>query len=168
MEIVDVVDENGKVLKQVTKEYAHKKGLLHKTVISEIINSKGEFILIKQSADRQDPGKYVSPIGGHVSAGETDEDALKREAQEEVGIANFTFKRIGQDIYERKVLGRHENHYYIVYEIYTDQSLTLGPEAISYKAFSKDALKKALVGAAQEFGHPFHFLVNKFYKGALV
>ena len=38
-EMVDVVNEDGGVLESVLKSDAHKRGLLHKTVISEVIDS---------------------------------------------------------------------------------------------------------------------------------
>lgn len=109
-EIVDVVDEEGKVLYQVDKKIAHQKGLLHKTVITEVINPKGKFLLIKPYNHKQDAGQYVSPVGGHVTAGETYEEALKREIKEEIGIDHSTFKFKGKAIFNRHVLGRHENH----------------------------------------------------------
>ena len=86
IELVDVVDEQGTVLKIVLKQEAHRQGLLHKTVISEVIDSSGRWLLVKQSGERQDAGQFVSPVGGHVQAGETEVQALKREAEEEVGL----------------------------------------------------------------------------------
>ena len=94
-EIVDIVNKENKVLYRVSKKEAHEKGLLHVCVVSEIKDSAGNWILVKQSAKRQDAGQYVSPIGGHVSAGETPEEALKREAFEEVGLNNIKFQFIG-------------------------------------------------------------------------
>ena len=67
-EIVDVVDGKDRVLYQTSKQDAHDKGLLHRTVISEIRDSKGNWILVRQAKDRQDAGQYVSPVGGHVRA----------------------------------------------------------------------------------------------------
>ncbi len=88
-EIVDVVNENNKVLYQITKTEAHQKGLLHRTVIAEIKDTKGRWTLVKQASDRQDAGQYVSPVGGHARAGETEEETLKRGAFEEAGLKNF-------------------------------------------------------------------------------
>src|SRR3989344_4262031 len=100
-EKVDIVDKNLKVLSHTTKKDAHEKGLLHKTVIAEVTDSKGRFLLVKQASDRQDAGQYVSPVGGHFRSGESDEDALKREAFEELGIKNFEFEYLGKVIFNR-------------------------------------------------------------------
>lgn len=78
-EQVDIVDENNTVLYQTSKQEAHEKGLLHQCVIAEVVNKNGEMLLVKQSVTKQEPGKYVSPMGGHVRSGETLDDALKRE-----------------------------------------------------------------------------------------
>lgn len=163
MEMVDVVDEQLNVLSTVSKQEAHEKGLLHKTVIAEIINSRGEMVLVQQSSQKQDAGQYVSPVGGHVTAGESDEEALQREAMEECGLHDFTYTFKGKAIYNREVIGRKENHYFLVYEIHSDEPLVLNEESISYKAFSKEELKKILHETPEQFGGAFHFVVDTFY-----
>ena len=120
-ELVDIVNENGDILYVAQKREAHEKGLLHKTVIAEIIDSKGRWLLTKPSKGRQDAAQYVSPIGGHVTSGEEDVQALKREAEEEMGLTgDFKYEFVGRKIFDRQVIGRHENHFFIVYKIYSD------------------------------------------------
>lgn len=167
IESVDVVDNNDNVLYQVTKQQAHQKGLLHRTVISEIRDSQGNWILMKQASDRQDAGKYVSPVGGHVRAGETEDEALIREALEEAGLEDFTFKLIGKVIFNRFVIGRQENHYFILYEIYSDKKIILNHESESYRVFSEEELKEELDKNPGIFGEAFHFVVKTFYSGLL-
>ncbi len=161
--MVDVVDEKMNILYQTSKKEAHEKGLLHKVVICEIINSKGEIMLIRPYSHKQDAGQYVSPVGGHVTAGEKDEEALKREVAEEIGISDFSFKLIGKAIFNREVLGRKENHFFIVYEGYTDKLPVLGDEAQSYKYFSKEELKSSLKAKPADFGDAYYFVLNNFY-----
>ncbi len=163
MELVDIVDKDLNIIDTVPKQEAHEKGLLHKTVIAEIINSKGEMILIQQNTHKQDAGRWVSPVGGHVTAGESDEDALKRETLEECGISDFTFSLKGKAIYNRDVNGKQENHYFIVYELYSDASLTLNEESMNYQAFSKENLLRLLKENHNQFGEAFHFVVHTFY-----
>ena len=160
IEYVDVVDENGSVISSVSKDDAHKKGLLHMTVISEVINSKGEWLLVKQANDRQDAGQYVSPIGGHVKSGESLEDALMREAMEEVGLKDFKFEYVRKGIFNREVLGRKENHYFIMYKIFPDEEPTLNNESISCERFTIDRIKKEVMESPQKFGATFHFVWN--------
>jgi len=167
MEMVDVVDKNLNILYQISKAEAHEKGLLHKCVIAEVVNSKDQLMLIKPYSYKQDPGQYVSPVGGHVTADEADEEALKREVKEEIGMSNFTYKLKGKAIFNRHVLGRHENHYFIVYEIFTDEKPQLGDEAESYKFFTNADLKKEIKNNRNNFGDSYFFVVNNFYKNLL-
>lgn len=162
-ELVDIVDENDQVLYQTTKGKAHIEGLLHRCVIGLVINSNGEHVLVKQTPDRQDAGQYVSPVGGHVQAGENTDDALKRETEEEIGLKDISFKCIGKKIFSREVIGRKENHFFIVYEIYSDEEYTLGPEAESYKAFSPEELRHLLKTSPQLFGNSYLFQLKMFY-----
>jgi isopentenyl-diphosphate delta-isomerase len=162
-EEVDVVDENDQVLYSTTKSDAHKKGLLHRTVIAEVRDSKGHWIMVEQASDRQDAGQLVSPVGGHVKAGETEEEALGREALEEIGIKDFDYELVGKVIYRRTVLGRDENHYFILYEIHSDHKLTPGVEAVGFTTFTEDELKQAIKDTPDRFGAAFYPLVDKFY-----
>lgn len=80
MEIVDIVNSQDIVIGQSSKDECHQQGMLHRTIIAELIDSQGNWILVEQASDRQDAGQYVSPVGGHIRAGETELAALKREA----------------------------------------------------------------------------------------
>lgn len=163
MEMVDIIDQNNSVISQVSKIEAHQKGLLHRCIIAEVIDSQGNWILVRQASDRQDAGQYVSPVGGHVQAGESEEDALKRETFEELGITAFTFKRVGQAVFNRQVIGRKENHLFILYEVYSDQSPTLNHESVGYERFSFEQLKKEYKENPSKFGDAFHFVFERFY-----
>lgn len=168
MEQVDIVNEQDVVVDTVSKQEAHEKGLLHRTVIAEIINSKGEWTLVQQSSDRQDAGQFVSPVGGHVEAGETEDEAIKREANEEFGLVDFEFKLIGKKIFYREVKGRKENHYFVLYEIFSDQEPVLNEESVGFQRFSKVQLAKELKETPEKFGNAFHFVISTFYPDLLI
>jgi isopentenyl-diphosphate Delta-isomerase len=160
-ELVDIVDESGNFIEVITKQEAHKKGLLHKTVIGQVINSKGLWLLARQAKDRQDAGQYVAPVGGHVTAGETEIDALKREANEEIGFKeNFKYEFISKGIFNRYVLGRQENHFFVIYKIFSDEEPIPGPEDDGYRYFTEKELKKELKENPKLFGDAFHFGVK--------
>lgn len=133
MEIVDIVDKNNRVIGKMSKKKAHKIGALHRTVIAALENSKGELILIRQASDKQDAGQLVNPVGGHVRAGESAIEALRREAKEEIGISGFKFKYLGEKIFNRKVIGRKENHFFMVYKIFSDKKLKHNHEGIGFE-----------------------------------
>lgn len=163
-ELVDIVDDELNVLHQATKLKAHSEGLLHKTVIAGVRNSKGQLILVKQASDRQDAGQFVSPVGGHVRVGESEEEALKREALEEIGLDEIEFRFLGQAIYNREVIGRKENHYFIYYEILTDENLKLGAESECFEHFSLEQIEKELEIYPAKYGAAYKFIYDSFYR----
>jgi len=164
-ELVDIIDQEGNKLKVTTKQEAHSQGLLHKTVISEVIDSQGRWLMVKQSKDRQDAGQYVSPVGGHVSAGETEIEALKREAQEEVGLTgNFKHHYIGRAVFNRHVIGRQENHLFVMYSVFSDAKPVLSNESESCKYFTREELTFELKNHPELFGDSFHFVVKNFHQ----
>lgn len=89
-----LVDEKGNVIGKTTRQHAHSQpGILHPVVHLHVFNSKGEVYLQKRPASKDiQPGKWDTSVGGHVMLGETVEQALLREAQEELGIMDFEFK----------------------------------------------------------------------------
>jgi isopentenyl-diphosphate delta-isomerase len=164
LEQVDLVTEEDKVIGNISKAEAHQKGLLHRTVIAEVINSSGLWTLVKQSSDRQDPGRFVSPIGGHVRTGETEDEALKREAAEEFGLTgDFEFHLVGKKIFDRQVNDRQENHLFILYEISSDAEPVLNEEAVDFEQFTREEIADGLRKDPQKFGAAFHFVFTSFY-----
>ena len=166
-ELVDIVDENGNFLEVASKREAHKKGLLHKIVITEVVDSKGRWLMVKQAKGKQDTG-WVSPMGGHVSAGESEDKALKRESEEELGLTgDFKYEFIGRKVFNRFVIGSQENHFFYVYIIFSDQEPTINHEIESYKYFTEEELKKGLKENPEMFGGALHFVVKNFFLNLL-
>ncbi len=161
-ELIDIVDEVNNVLYAGSKFEAHEKGLLHRTVIGELRTSDGRICLVRQTPDRQDAGQFVTPIGGHVQSGETEEEALIREAQEEIGVSDIKYKLLGRKIYNREVLGRKENHYYVVFQVIYDGELKLGSEADAFEYFTLEQLKIEMEYNPAKFGDSFKFVYQNF------
>ena len=162
-EQLDIINEQNEVIGTIGKSVAHKDGILHRIAIGELINDKGEYCLVQQAADRQDPGQYVSPIGGHVGAGESADDALIRECQEECGFTPENFKYIGSTIYSREVIGRKENHLFLVYQIPFSGNPMLNHESVGYKWFSIADIQQALKTSPGTFGAAWHHVFKNIF-----
>jgi len=162
-EQVDIVDEINNIQFQTSKYESHKKGLLHRVVIGAVHTSDGRICLIKQASDRQDAGQYVCPVGGHVSAGESEESALLREALEEIGTNEFKFKLLGRAVFNREVISRKENHYFNVFRIIYDGELVLNEESVDYEYFTPEQLDQELINQPQKFGDAFKFVYENFF-----
>lgn len=91
-EWVPLVDEQGKVTGQAPRSQVHNGSkLLHPVVHLHVLNRNGSILLQKRPMNKQiQPGKWDTAVGGHISAGETLEAALKKEASEEIGLKDFS------------------------------------------------------------------------------
>ena len=93
-EWVPLVDEKGKVIGQAPRSEVHNGSkLLHPVVHLHVLNRNKAILLQKRPITKDiQPGKWDTAVGGHISAGETLEQALKKEAFEEIGLVNFSAK----------------------------------------------------------------------------
>ena len=93
-EWVPIVDETGKVKGQAPRSQVHNgTKLLHPVVHLHVINRNSAILLQKRPLSKLiQPGKWDTSVGGHVTAGETLEEALKKEALEEIGLKDFSAK----------------------------------------------------------------------------
>jgi len=162
-EQLDIINEQNEVVGTIGKSISHRDGVLHRIVIGELVSSKGEYCFVKQAHDKQDPGQYVSPIGGHVGAGETADAALIRECQEECGLTPKNFKFIGSTIYNRQVIGRRENHLFLVYQIPFDGNPVLNHESVGYKWYSIADIQQALKTSPDTFGAAWHHVFKNIF-----
>jgi len=86
-EIFDIVNESDEIIGKASREEAHIKGLLHRSVLFFIIDFKGRVFVNQRSITKEFyPGHFSIVCGGHVESGEDYKDAAIREAKEEAGI----------------------------------------------------------------------------------
>ena len=103
-EIFPIVDESGTVTGAATRGECHSGSrLLHPVVHLHVFNSKGD-IFLQRRPDWKDiqPGKWDTAVGGHQDYGETPEEALRREAHEELGITDFTAEFVDKYVFDSK------------------------------------------------------------------
>lgn len=101
-EMFPIVDEQGNIVSAATRGECHNGSkLLHPVVHLHVFNGKGELYLQKRPEWKDiQPGKWDTAVGGHVDLGESVEMALKREASEELSIADFTPELLTTYVFE--------------------------------------------------------------------
>ena len=86
-QLLNLVDENDKIIGQATRNEIHKHGLLHREVHVWVYNDEGGVLLQKRSLTKDTfPGLLDASAGGHVELNQSYKEAAKKELLEETGI----------------------------------------------------------------------------------
>ncbi len=95
-EWLPLVDNEGKIKGKVPRSRVHDGSkLLHPVVHMQVIGPNNTILLQKRSPKKQIfPNTWDVAVGGHISTGETLEEALKKEASEELGLKEFSARLI--------------------------------------------------------------------------
>lgn len=99
-ELVNVYDATGLVVGLMEREEAKANGFAAGAVQLLLLNYEGRVLLQRRRSDKENGGLWDKSAGGHVQAGETFDDALVREANEELfGHAAADQVFIDDDLY---------------------------------------------------------------------
>ena len=126
-----------------------------------------QIFLQKRSLTKQiQPGKWDTAVGGHVHSGENIESALKREAEEELGLNSFKALALARYLWESDI----ESELVYMFVTRTDQPLRLNLEEIDEGKFWK--IKKIKAALAKDiltpnFEFEFAILLKQFFKEIL-
>ncbi len=87
-EYLDIVDESDNVIGKKKRSEVYTEGLRNFRVVNAfVVNSKGEIWIPRRTVNKRIfPLCLDMSMGGHVESGETYEETLKRETQEELNI----------------------------------------------------------------------------------
>lgn len=97
--ILNVIDEDGNVLREATRHEIHEKGLLNPEVHVWFYTPNSEVIFQHRAKDKDTfPDLLDATVGGHVEVGDSYEETALKESEEETGIVpnpkNLTFLRM--------------------------------------------------------------------------
>ena len=95
-ELLDVVDEQGRVVGQATRAVCHRDPRrCHRAVHVIVERTGGRLVLQKRSMTKDiQPGRWDTSVGGHVAQGEQVEAAARRELAEELGLCDMPLARL--------------------------------------------------------------------------
>lgn len=107
MEFWDIYDENKQLTGRKMKRngWCLKEGEYHLTVLGVIARPDGTFLITKRVMTKAWAPGWWEVSGGGVQAGESSEEAVRREVKEETGLDvrnaeggyAFTYKRVNPD-----------------------------------------------------------------------
>ena len=107
MEFWDIYDENKQLTgrKMKRNDWCLKEGEIHLTVLGAIARPDGTFLITKRVMTKAWAPGWWEVSGGGVQAGESSEEAVRREVKEETGLDvrnaeggyAFTYKRVHPD-----------------------------------------------------------------------
>jgi isopentenyldiphosphate isomerase len=87
-ELVDVIDDQGRVVGTVSRKEMRSRRLPHRCVYILVFNLRGElFVHLRTATKDVNPGYWDTTVGGVLSAGESFDAGARRELAEELGIA---------------------------------------------------------------------------------
>lgn len=133
-EYVDIVDEEDNVIGKATWKEMMDKSLLHRTSNVMVFSSDGKLFVHKRAKTvRLYPGMYDIKIGGSVRAGETYEQAAKRELMEEANISNVELI----EIFKLKSRRKENNVNRTVFKCVYDGKIVLDPSEVAEGKFMK-------------------------------
>jgi isopentenyldiphosphate isomerase len=102
-EPVEIVDEDGTVLRVVARRVMRERRLLHRCAYVLVLNPRGELYVHRRTRTKDVyPGFYDVTAGGVCAVGESFDDGAARELEEELGVAErpsfrFVHRYDGED-----------------------------------------------------------------------
>ena len=140
-EMLPLVDKEGNITGAASRGECHNGSmLLHPVVHLHIYNSKGELYLQKRPIWKDiQPGKWDTAVGGHIDLGEHVEQALRREAKEELGLEDFTPTALQTYIFQSEC----EKELVFPYKTVYDGPIQPSSETDGGRFWSKEELEEA-------------------------
>ncbi|TXS45757.1 NUDIX domain-containing protein [Streptomyces sp. uw30] len=143
-EILDIVDEQDRVIGRSPRGEAYAKGLRHRCVFIEARDAQGRLFVHRRTPTKLVfPSRYDMFVGGVVGAGESYDDAALREAEEELGVSglprpSYLFKFLYDD-------GAGQTWWSAVYEVRCDLPVSPQAEEVAWHDFlAEDEVQRRL------------------------
>ena len=122
MELWDIYDKDKKPTGRTMKrnDWCLKEGEYHLSVLGVIQRPDGKYLITKRAADKAWAPGWWEVSGGAAIAGETSEEAVKREILEETGLDVSKADGGYLFTYKRENPGEGDNYFVDVYKYHMD------------------------------------------------
>jgi len=160
MEYLDIINEKDEVIGTASMEEAHQQKLPHRIVHIFIFNKENKMALQLRSQYKSFcPNHWCTPVGGHVRAGETYEQAAFRECKEELGV-KLEITSTHKDIYED---GLGNKLFLTTYKAITDGPFNINPEEVQKVEFFTLEQIQSMINSGEKFHPELLFLLKKHF-----
>jgi isopentenyldiphosphate isomerase len=156
-ELLQIVDRQGRPVGAASRGLCHGNPTLIQAVVHLYVFDPEGRLYLQRRAEGKDvfPGRWDTSVGGHLSPGETPEEALEREAGEELGLSAASLagaRALESYLFECDF----ESEYVFVYRVDTgEQPVPNRQEIVEGRFFELGELER-LVGEDPEAFTP-HF-----------
>ncbi|CAN5481367.1 NUDIX hydrolase YfcD [soil metagenome] len=124
-ELVDVVDDDDRVIATVSRVEIRTHNLQHRGVSIAVLGSDGRLLVHRRAATKDVwPGMWDIAAGGVVAAGENYETAARRELAEELGIAGDNWELLGEGRFADEAVAMIGRGYLVTHDIVRDGPFT--------------------------------------------
>lgn len=167
--LVQIVDEQDRPIRGATKQEAFQKGLIRRIVRGITEDEQGRLLLHKRTPHKQpNPNLWDWLPSGHVDQGETYDEAIRRESEEELGLRDgITYIPIETYYTSRTTGDLILNNFSRVYKITVHSTAPIRldeTEATEMRWFTVKELSDLLKGNGEQFAPSVHLLFPKYYK----
>jgi len=146
-EYLDLVDENDNVIGKKKRSEVYAEHLSNFRVVNAfVVNSKGEIWIPRRTANKRIfPLCLDISMGGHVESGESYENMLKRETQEElnIDIDKIPYRLLDHLTPQKDNVSAHMNVYEIKMDETPDYNKTTLPKERIFMIRHSPFLKKS-------------------------
>jgi 16S rRNA (adenine1518-N6/adenine1519-N6)-dimethyltransferase len=160
---IQIVDEKDEPIGESDMKEAHEKGLIHRIVFIGVQDPDGRLLLQRRSKEvLVHPDTWDISAAGHVDAGESYEEAAKRELEEEIGLSGYPIEEISRFYKEVEINGRLAKRFCSSFRVKVPKGVGLKPdpeEVSDLQWFTIDEVKKAISKNPGDFASGlFHYL----------
>ncbi|WP_189077876.1 NUDIX hydrolase [Mangrovihabitans endophyticus] len=132
-EILDIVDEQDRVIGQAPRAEAYARRLRHRAAFVLARDPAGRIFVHRRTADKLVfPSLYDMFVGGVVGAGETYDAAALREAEEELGVTGLPAP---DPLFRFRYETPEHSWWSAVYEVRCEPPVRPQPSEIDWHAF---------------------------------
>ena len=156
-EFFDVVNDRDEVIGQETRREVHRRGLKHRAVHVLVFNAKGHVFLQKRS-NKKDmfPGAWDSSASGHLAPSETYDEAVVREAFEEIGLK---LTETPQRLFKLNACKETGQEFVWVYRCTSEGPFKLDPAEVEHANwFKTDDVTRWINARPKDFAAAFIYL----------